>query len=488
MIRKIRKRLFPAFGIALIFIVVDATVAYWSVQTLTENSVRVSRSQNILQELLSIYSSIRHAETSQRGYLLTGDPAFLDRYSVSLGEMEGHLQQLAELTTGDPIQNQKVPLLRQALQARRDTLDENVVTRRDNGLEAILADRSLYLGKQQMDEVLRQMADMQQTERHILEEKLIESSERRWNIILTIGAANLLGLGLLLAAYFLITGYVAERQRREDKLKEAHDKLEDRVRQRTAELAIANAELERSNRELEDFAFVASHDLQEPLRKIQAFGDRLKTVQGPKFDAQGRDYLDRMHNAAGRMHRLINDLLMFSRVATKANPFEPTDLDKIVEEVIGDLEVRIQQTDGRIEKNALPTIDADPMQMQQLFQNLIGNALKFHRDGTPPIVRIALENSSAVKGPEMNGEEPMIVISVSDNGIGFDEKYLSRIFTPFQRLHGRGKYEGTGIGLAVCRKIVERHGGTLTASSKEGEGSCFYCSLPINQEKEMENE
>src|SRR5690606_16794991 len=208
-------------------------------------------------------------------------------------------------------------------------------------------------------------------------------------------------------------------------------------------------------------------------------------VQGSKFDERGLDYLDRMQNAAGRMHTLINDLLTFSRVTTKAQPFTETDLREICEAVIDDLETLIQNTNGRVEIGELPVLDADPLQMRQLFQNLIANALKFHREGVAPVVII---NSDTFTERAHNGdstpERHFARITVADNGIGFDEKYLDRIFTPFQRLHGRGQYEGTGIGLAVCRKIVERHGGSLAATSVPGEGSNFIATLPIEQAEE----
>ncbi len=232
-------------------------------------------------------------------------------------------------------------------------------------------------------------------------------------------------------------------------------------------------ELQRSNAELQDFASVASHDLQEPLRKIQSFADELKMCIGDKIDADERDTLDRMIAAAGRMRTLINDLLAFSRVTTMAKPFVPVDLGLTVKEVLSDLEARTRDTNGRIEVCDLPTIDADPMQMRQLLQNLIGNGLKFHTPGVAPIIKISGENGGA-----------NYRLSVADNGIGFDEKYLDRIFTVFQRLHGRKEYEGTGIGLAICRKIAERHGGQIEARSAPGAGSTFTITLPLKQSNE----
>ena len=260
-------------------------------------------------------------------------------------------------------------------------------------------------------------------------------------------------------------------------------------RKRVAEkLKLYSDKLERSNRELQDFAQVASHDLQEPLRKILAFGDRLKSKAGASLDEQSTDYLQRMCNAAARMQTLITDLMAFSRVEIKGQAFVPTDLAVIAREVSADLETRIEEAGGRVEIEELPTIDADPMQMRQLLQNLISNSLKYYQAGVPPLVRIssrmvAAENPESAGGSAVAGQR--CEISICDNGIGFDEKYIDRIFNVFQRLHKRGEYEGTGVGLAICRKIVDRHGGTVTARSSPGQGATFVVTLPINQLQEV---
>lgn len=258
------------------------------------------------------------------------------------------------------------------------------------------------------------------------------------------------------------------------------------------------AKLQSSNRELQDFAFVASHDLQEPLRKVQAFGDRLADKYADKLGENGLDYLARMQSASRRMQTLINDLLTFSRVTTQAKPFVAHNLNKILTDVISDLEVKIEDTKAEVIVQDLPKFEMDTTQMRQLFQNLIGNGLKFVKPEVSPVVKIWSEinepkdlhttSASAYDFTKTNElPQGFCRIYVEDNGIGFDEKYLDRIFTVFQRLHGRTEYEGSGVGLAVCRKIVERHNGHITATSNLGNGAKFIITLPLTQIENGEN-
>ena len=233
-------------------------------------------------------------------------------------------------------------------------------------------------------------------------------------------------------------------------------------------------QLERSNRELQDFAFVASHDLQEPLRKIQSFGERLQMHLGERIEPEERDYLERMLSASKRMRTMINDLLSLSRVTTRGLPFEEVNLNEIAAEVLSDLETRISASDGVVEVGDLPTIQADPIQMHQLLQNLISNALKFHKEDEKPVVKVFQELTERPK---------QVTIIVEDNGIGFEQEYAERIFQPFQRLHGLGRYEGSGIGLAICRRIVERHSGAIDVKSEIGKGARFKIQLPVNGEQ-----
>jgi signal transduction histidine kinase len=249
--------------------------------------------------------------------------------------------------------------------------------------------------------------------------------------------------------------------------------IEDSTEHRFTEwrLADQHRELERSNDALDEFAAVASHDLQEPLRKILSFGEQLVATAGPALEGDARRHVERMLGAADRMRTLISDLLTYSQVATRVVPFAATDLAGVAREVVADLEATIADAGGRIEIGELPVIDADTAQMRQLLQNLLGNALKYRRKDVPPVVRL----SSACSGGRN------CTITVADNGIGFNDRYAEKIFKMFERLHARTQYAGSGIGLAICRKIVERHSGTIAATSTAGQGATFTVTLPITQ-------
>ena len=242
--------------------------------------------------------------------------------------------------------------------------------------------------------------------------------------------------------------------------------------------------LKKSNSELEQFAYVASHDLQEPLRKIISFGERLTYKYASNLGDEGVFYVERMNNAANRMQALIQDLLTYSRVARHQELAELVDLKEVFKQVLGDLELKIQEKQATITFENLPVINAQSVQMYQLFQNLLTNALKFTKPGVPAIITV----KSRVATPLEVKENPMLFpftnyyqITVSDNGIGLENEYAERIFALFQRLHGRSEYEGTGLGLAICRKIVEAHQGQIKASGTLGVGTDFTIYLPETQ-------
>jgi len=256
----------------------------------------------------------------------------------------------------------------------------------------------------------------------------------------------------------------------------------------TQAMALANAKLERRNQALRDFAYIASHDLQEPLRKIRSFSSLVLEDYADALDSTGQHYLERMHDAAERMSQLINDLLTYSRITTQEQPFERVDLDEIASNVRSDLDLRIEEVGGTVEISELPTIEADPTQIRQLLQNLISNGLKFHKPGDRPVVRVDATVEPAPVDAQEEGRidascGEVCRLTVSDTGIGFEESRADRIFSPFKRLHSRAEYEGTGMGLAICSRIVDRHGGDISVESTLGEGTTFTVFLPVERTK-----
>ncbi|WP_338871024.1 ATP-binding protein [Spirosoma sp. SC4-14] len=248
------------------------------------------------------------------------------------------------------------------------------------------------------------------------------------------------------------------------------------------QLETLNQNLLRSNESLQEFAYIASHDLQEPLRKIQSFGDLLKTNYADQL-GDGVDHLERMQSAASRMAILIRDLLNFSRISTHRKTNGSVALGQVITRVLDDLDLSIQETNAQLVVGELPTISGDESQLQQLFQNLISNALKFHKPHTPPIIRISARQLAVTELPATVKPAQQAAsyyqIKVADNGIGFDEQYLNRIFQAFQRLHTRSEYAGTGIGLAIGEKVIKNHGGAITATSSPGQGATFEVYLPV---------
>ncbi|WP_266367585.1 PAS domain-containing sensor histidine kinase [Tellurirhabdus rosea] len=240
------------------------------------------------------------------------------------------------------------------------------------------------------------------------------------------------------------------------------------------------SELLKSNENLQQFAYVASHDLQEPLRKIQAFGDMLSQQLAAQVEPEQLDIIHRMQNASERMQVLIRDLLTYSRLTTKREPFRPVDLQEILAEVVADLETTIREKAAQLTLKPLPTVVGDALQLRQLFQNLLSNALKFTHPDVPPVIQITCAKVRRSEVPALKGSGPAdyFAIGVKDNGIGFDEQYRERIFGAFQRLHTRSQYAGTGIGLAIVKKVIDNHNGAITASSRREEGAEFTVYLP----------
>jgi signal transduction histidine kinase len=469
-------------------------------------------SKEVIAQAHTVYGTLVEANDAVRGFVISGDPAFAQDLTDAARRVSRHLEQLEAEVSDNPSQSTKASLLEQHAGFFLHWLDGIVELARNN--QGDLARSRSLEARGELEKLRQETNEFLEDERQLD----VERSQRREDSWARLGwvilgglLATLLGTGLLGIAFgrglHRRFSSLAENARRLASGEDLAPPLSgideisqvDRVFRDMAEALHVAAQKEHSyrelleqraadlvvaNRELQEFASVASHDLQEPLRKIQAFGDRLQQKCGQALDEQGREYLARMQHAAARMSTLIDDLLTFSRVTTRALPFQRVDLAEVAREVVCDLEGRLQQTNGSVELGALAVIDGDPVQMRQLLQNLIGNALKFHKPGEQPVVQVeadVMSDPSALSVANGVPSGPVCRLTVRDNGIGFDEKYLDRIFNVFQRLHGRSEFEGTGMGLAICRKIVERHRGRITAQSSPGNGATFLVTLPVSQ-------
>ncbi len=322
-----------------------------------------------------------------------------------------------------------------------------------------------------MDELREILAEMKLEEQRLLYARSSELTEisKKTRFVILLG--NSMALVLLIFAGVVTFQEMAHRRAAEEQVRELNTDLEKRVAERTLELAKRAQELDRSNIELQQFAYVASHDLQEPLRMVASFTQLLARRYKDKLDDDAREFINYAVDGAMRMQTLITDLLSFSRVGTQGRPFEMTNCDAILDRVLMNLKISIEETGAQVTRDTLPQLMADGQQIGQLLQNLVANAIKFRGENTPH-VRI----SAACDGQAWT-------ICVRDNGIGFPIEHLDRIFVIFQRLHTKTEYPGTGIGLSLCKKIVERHGGRIWAESSPGDGSAFYFTMPVLQPK-----
>jgi signal transduction histidine kinase len=501
-----------AFGV----LILNAAISVYNVDSLIEDDRAVAHSRDVSRTMADLLSALKDAETGQRGYIISDREDYLKPFDQGEKLIPEYLNRLRELTAGDDSYLPQIETLRGLIEKRMESLRRIIEIHRQGGEDESRVELKRGEGKDLMDQVRVQIGEMEHHEQQNLAKR---SEARHAQYRSAVGTALLGGIVTVLMvalALGLVRIEFSRRQNAEAEARQAvmrlaeeqrrrSDDLARMVKSRTAELESANqllreeiaertraearaqvatVELTRSNEELEKFAYVASHDLQEPLRKIQAFGDRLVKRFRDSLGPDGGEYVGRMQAAAIRMRTLINDLLVFSRVTTKGQPFVPVYLNTIVGEVLDDLAEGIAQSAAQVDVGELPKIRADPLQMRQLFQNLIGNAIKFHRPDVPPVVTIRAAHWNQLPAdidpapPPGEGHR----IAVTDNGIGFDQSFAERIFELFQRLHGRGEYEGTGIGLAICRKIVQRHRGTITARSQKGVGTTFVIDLPVATE------
>ncbi|MDC8830703.1 sensor histidine kinase [Alteromonas gilva] len=470
--------------ICLVVIVIAANSAY-TIHTLGELESlerRLFTTNKVINSINTLHVAILRAESGQRGYLLTQQEDYLSDYEKTLNRVNRLIEQVEEnaITSDYPVQEARLEQLIDLSKVKLKALIEVVELAREGQLDQAMTLFSTDRGLLLYDEFETLFVEIDQQERQLQNQHIDSLMKLRADSITNLIISAVTTTLLIVGIFFLLRMNIRDTISYQRDLQQHNMVLESKVKERTAELQVFAEELSRSNRELEDFAFVASHDLQEPLRKIRAFGNRISTGYESVMDERGQDFLRRMLNAAERMSMLISDLLAFSRVTTRGKDFTSTDLNSIVASVLDDLEIKIEETSAVIELDDLPTIQADTTQMNQLFLNLLSNALKFVKpDTTPHIsVRYASIDETNVEGLHLLPGLKWFKITLQDNGIGFEQSFAEKIFAPFQRLHGRSEYQGTGIGLAVCRRIVERHNGTIQAFGEPQQGARFEIYLP----------
>ena len=423
--------------------------------------------QVALQELLF---SINGAETGRRGFIATGDASYLAAVDESAGKAVANVDRLSTLTQGNAVQQANVRALRGLVNDRLALLKQ---TSQFGGQNAAIQEekRSGLAASAQLDKVVSEMMTQESGSLDSRKQAMAAADREATALLIAGSVATIL---LLLWAYRILRQYAAGRDRAEAEVRQANNQLqekvvqldrlnqelEDRVKERTAGL-------ERSNQDLQQFAFVASHDLQEPLRMVSSYlGLLSKSCQG-KLDAEAEKYIGFAIDGAARMQTLIRDLLSYAQVSTQAPVLTRTRLADVVSQARYALLASVRETGAEIAIEPLPEVDVDPLKMSLVFQNLLSNAIKFRQPGGKPSIQI-----------EARKEDGEWRISVRDRGIGFDPKYAKKIFGAFQRLHGKSEYPGTGIGLAICSRIIAGHGGRIWAEAHPDAGATFHFTLP----------
>lgn len=449
--------------LTLILLAVISIILYQKITSLNDYNERVIHTHEVLNRIEEVYSTIKKSESDHRGFLLTGDSTFLETFNNSHTEIDSLLTGIATLSSDNDVQLHRIDSLKKLINKSYETkyminhLQSNTIANNE------LLVSSLKKGQGVVDLIRLFLNKMKEEENKLLTIRTDAKNDLASTAPLFILLLTLFSLALILISY---SALVQELKKKNEAKKELEIKVN---------------ELHRSNNELEQFAYVASHDLQEPLRKIRSFGDRLMIKQSEKLDEDGKMNIVKMQDAAQRMQILIDDLLNFSKLVQSENPFELIDLNEIVRLVLNDLDEILQNKKAKVVLSALPVINAVPSQMYQLFQNLLSNALKFSRKDVPVHIEIIsgyAEEEEIKKIKFLVPGKNFYKIEIRDNGVGFEEKYLDRIFTIFQRLHGKLEFGGTGIGLAVSKKIVLNHQGYITATSEPGSGSTFIVYLP----------
>lgn len=468
----------------ILIIAINASLAFQTLNIQSDNYRRVTNSGQIVATLKELHVAVLFAESGQRGYLLTQEEEYLIPYNAALETLGARIRAVQGINTELDDQAADIQRLLKLVALKIQELKSTVnLALDDNERKAM---KIVMSGDgQDLHMQISKLVEIIHDREIAFQAKLYHETvqlEKDARLLFTIFTA--VSLALVLLVIILLKVSLNKDRTYRSRLEQKTVELDRKVKERTHALTLYADQLSRSNADLEDFAFVASHDLQEPLRKIQTFSDRIHRLYKDKLDSKGVDYLARLANAASRMSILIDDLLKFSRVKTKGSEFSIVDLNLVLANVIDDLEIAISDSDAQVKVDQLPSLRADPTQMNQLFLNILSNALKFRRSNVIPEVLVTYQSVTNVKsGLDIKSHR----IDVVDNGVGFDQSFADKVFVPFQRLHARDEYQGTGIGMAVVKKIVERHGGTISVVSEKNVGTTFTIILPA-ETVDLENE
>lgn len=423
---------------------------------------------DFILSLDDLLSTVKDAETGQRGYLLTGNPTYAAPLRQARQTIDVQLNHIDQLAATDKADSKALLQLRAAVSDKMDELTETIRLRNTQGISAALAVVNTNRGEDDMTVIRKLVKQLRQRQVTAFRERLEDQRKSRVGLDITLGIGVLLSFLSLYLAHHVNVMYALERDRTEAGVLLSNELLEARVKERTFELEQRTRDLQKSNADLTQFAYVASHDLQEPLRMVGSYVGLLARRYRGKLDETADEYIQFAVDGASRMQALISDLLVYSRAGTQAVRKQPVAFDVIAQTAIANLSLAISESSTVFRLGELPVVEADAVKLTQVVQNLFANAIKFRKPGIPPEISVIATRV---------GAEWMF--SVGDNGIGFDTRYTEKIFQVFQRLHGVGKYSGNGIGLAISKRIVEHHGGRLWADSQLGKGSTFFFTLPI---------
>lgn len=446
----------PIFILAICVLLIISTFAYRSTIALDKTQEEITRSYQVKSELISLYAKLKEAESSQWQYMLTERNDLLKPYEEGRERIDKVIKRLELYAQSSPEQAERLSDLKWSISAALYSLEDGLAIDQEKKLNKDvlikrISDSNILLGS--VRELINEMIKVE--DNHIRESRFQNIKESSFT---PFGS-------LLLILFSLLALVLFYYQINEDFLR----------------LKKINYELELTNQELNSFNHITSHDLQEPLRKIETFISRLDDKEKQQLSDNGKQYLEKINSSAKNMRRLIKDLLLFSQTNTTEREFEIVSLQGILDEVKSEIEDELSAKNGQIVfNNVLPEVKVIPFQMKQLFLNLIGNSIKYAKSDVEPLIEISHTTVDADKSlkKSLKGKH-FHKISIVDNGIGFDQQYAQKIFELFERLHQKNDYSGSGIGLAICKKIVENHDGGITAEGRPGVGSSFHIYLPL---------